>query len=100
MRRDPPGGVDQCAGAQSLHTLLSFDRARMGRDGSSGWHRQRHTLLEVEATNIALEAIKQRYGFAGYNVYGHSGGGLLVGGLLALRSDIGCGVPADGILAP
>ncbi len=74
--------------------------ARMGRDGSSGWHRQRHTLLEVEATNIALEAIKQRYGSAGYNVYGHSGGGLLVGGLLALRSDIGCGVPADGILAP
>jgi NACalpha-BTF3-like transcription factor len=74
--------------------------ARMGRDGSSGWHRQRHTMLEVQATNIALEAIKQRYGFEGFNVYGHSGGGLLVGGLLTLRGDIGCAVPADGILAP
>jgi PAN domain-containing protein len=74
--------------------------ARMGRDGSSGWHRQRHTMLEVQATNIALEAIKQRYKFDGFHVYGHSGGGLLVGGLLALRSDIGCAVPADGILAP
>jgi hypothetical protein len=74
--------------------------ARMGRDGSSGWHKQRHTLLEVQATNIALEAIKQRYKFEGYHVYGHSGGGLLVAGLLALRSDVGCAVPADGILAP
>jgi len=74
--------------------------ARMGRDGSSGWHKQRHTMLEVQATNIALEAIKQRYKFDGFHVYGHSGGGLLVGALLALRSDIGCAVPADGILAP
>jgi pimeloyl-ACP methyl ester carboxylesterase len=73
--------------------------ARMGRDGSSGWHRQRHTALEVQATNAALDAIKQRYRFDGFNVYGHSGGGLLVGALLALRKDIGCAVPADGILA-
>jgi len=74
--------------------------ARMGRDGSSGWHKQRHTMLEVQATNIALEAIKQRYKFEGFHVYGHSGGGLLVAGLLTLRSDIGCAVPADGPLAP
>jgi hypothetical protein len=74
--------------------------ARMGRDGSSGWHRQRHSLLEVQATNAALEAIKERYHFEGFHLYGHSGGGLLVAGLLTLRSDIGCAVPADGILAP
>ena len=74
--------------------------ARMGRDGSSGWHRQFHTALEVQATNTALDAIKQRYRFEGFNIYGHSGGALLVGGLLAFRTDIGCAVPADGILAP
>jgi hypothetical protein len=74
--------------------------ARMGRDGSSGWHRQRHTVLEVQATSAALDAIKQRYGFEGFNVYGHSGGGLLVGGLLASRKDLGCAISADGIMAP
>ncbi len=74
--------------------------ARMGRDGSSGSHKDRHTVLEVQATNAALDAIKQRYKFAGFNVYGHSGGGLLVAGLLAFRTDIGCAVSADGILAP
>jgi len=74
--------------------------ARMGRDGSSGSHRERHSELEVQATNAALDAIKQRHGFIGFNIYGHSGGGLLVGGELALRKDIGCAVPADGILAP
>jgi hypothetical protein len=74
--------------------------ARMGRDGSSGSHKQRHTELEVQATNAAVQAIKQRYQFEGFNVYGHSGGGNLVGGLLTLRNDIGCAVPADGVLAP
>jgi len=74
--------------------------ARMGRDGSSGWHKQRHTVLELQATNAALEAIKQRFQFEGFHVYGHSGGGNLVGGLLTLRNDIGCAVLADGVLAP
>jgi hypothetical protein len=89
--------ADQMSKKQKT-TAIYF--ARMGRDGSSGWHRQRHSLLEVQATNLALDAIKQRYGYEGFNVYGHSGGGLLVGGLLSLRTDIGCAVPADGILAP
>jgi hypothetical protein len=88
--------ADQISKAQKTAAIYL---ARMGRDGSSGWHRQRHTALEVQATNAALEAIKQRYRFDGFNVYGHSGGGLLVGALLALRRDIGCAVPADGILA-
>jgi len=74
--------------------------ARMGRDGSSGSHKERHTELEVQATNAALQAIKQRYQFEDFHVYGHSGGGNLVGGLLSLRNDIGCAVPADGVLAP
>jgi pimeloyl-ACP methyl ester carboxylesterase len=71
----------------------------MGRDGSSGWHRERHSMLEVQATNAALDAIKKRYGFDGFNVYGHSGGAMLAAGLLSLRQDIGCAVLADGWLS-
>ena len=74
--------------------------ARLGLDGSSGEHHAlRHTRLELLVTNAALEAIKQRYGFEGFHIYGHSGGGNLVGNLLALRRDIACAVPADGQLA-
>ncbi len=73
--------------------------ARMGRDGSSGSHDNRHTMLEVQATNAALEAIKRRYKYEGFHVYGHSGGGNLVAGLLWQRKDLACAVPADGQLA-
>jgi predicted esterase len=73
--------------------------ARLGRDGSSGSHADRHTNLELHATNAALDAIKQRYGFEGFHLYGHSGGANLVAALLALRKDIACAVPADGQLA-
>jgi pimeloyl-ACP methyl ester carboxylesterase len=73
--------------------------ARVGLDGSSGTHHSlRHTLLELQATNAALDAIKARYGFDGFHVYGHSGGGNLAAGLLELRNDIGCDVIADGQL--
>jgi hypothetical protein len=72
---------------------------RVGRDGSSGSLAMRHTALELQATNAALDAIKQRYRFEGYHVYGHSGGANLVAGLLSLRTDIACDVPADGQLA-
>ena len=73
--------------------------ARVGLDGSSGTHNKlRHTRLELLATNEALETIKRRHHFEGFHIYGHSGGGNLVVGLLELRHDIGCDVPADGQL--
>jgi predicted esterase len=72
---------------------------RLGRDGSTGSLAMRHTTLELQATNAALDAIKERYRFEGYHVYGHSGGANLVAALLALRTDIACDVPADGQLA-
>ena len=73
--------------------------ARMGRDGSSGSHGDRHTVLELQVTNAAIEAIRRRYKYEGFHVYGHSGGGNLVAGLLGLRKDLACAVPADGQLA-
>jgi dienelactone hydrolase len=73
--------------------------ARLGRDGSSGSHADRHTQLELHATNAALEAIKRHHHFEGFHLYGHSGGANLVAALLGLRTDLACTVPADGKLA-
>jgi hypothetical protein len=73
--------------------------ARVGLDGSSGDHRIRHSMLELRATNAALDAIKKRHNFEGYHLIGQSGGSALVGGMLALRSDIGCAVIGSGRLA-
>jgi len=88
--------VDRISKEQGTTAILL---ARVGLDGSSGTHnRLRHTRLELLATNEALEAIKRRHHFEGFHVYGHSGGGNLVAGLLELRHDIGCDVPADGQL--
>jgi pimeloyl-ACP methyl ester carboxylesterase len=72
--------------------------ARVGRDGSSGSHDMRHSLLELHAANAALQAIKEKHGFEGFHIYGHSGGAMVVGGLLALRTDLACVVIADGRL--
>jgi hypothetical protein len=72
--------------------------ARVGVDGSSGFHGARKTMLELHAMNAALHAIKRRHGFTGFHLVGQSGGAKLVGGLLALRSDIACAVPGSGPL--
>jgi PAN domain len=78
----------------------AIDLGRVGLAGSSGTHHSvRHTMLELLATNAALDEIKRRYGFEGFHIYGHSGGGNLAAGLLELRNDIGCDVPAEGQLA-
>ena len=73
--------------------------ARPGNDGSSGSHNVKHSVLELRAVDAALDAIKVRYGLKGFHLIGQSGGAILVGGLLALRRDIGCAVPGAGRLA-
>lgn len=73
--------------------------ARPGLDGSSGNHRIRHTSLELNVVHAALDAIKQRHGFVGFHLLGQSGGSTLAGGLLGLRSDIGCAVIGAGVLS-
>lgn len=73
--------------------------ARVGVDGSSGHHGIRHSFLELYATNAALDTIKLRHRFEGYSLIGQSGGATLIGGLLALRTDIACAVPGSGRLA-
>lgn len=71
---------------------------RVGLDGSSGDHRIRRSVLELKATQAALDAIKQRHRFEGFHLIGQSGGSALVGGLLALRTDIGCAAIGAGRL--
>ena len=73
--------------------------ARVGLDGSSGHRGIRSTFLERDATNAALNALKRKHRFAGFHLIGQSGGAGLIGGLLALRRDIGCAVPGSGRLA-
>ena len=70
--------------------------ARVGVEGSSGDHRIRHSVLELNVTNAALDAIKRRHHFDGFHLVGQSGGSTLFGGMLALRSDIGCAVLGSG----
>lgn len=73
--------------------------ARPGLDGSSGSHRIRHTSLELHVVNAALDAIKRRHRLEGFHVIGQSGGSTLIGGLLGLRSDLGCAVIGAGVLS-
>lgn len=69
---------------------------RLGLNGSSGWHGDRRTALEVEVTDRALDAIKAREGFSGFHLVGQSGGAMLVPALVAARDDVGCAVIASG----
>ena len=82
---------------QMKTTAIYF--GRVGIDGSSGDHRVRHSVLELNATNVAMEAIKLRHRFEGFHVVGQSGGATLIGGLLTLRTDIGCAAIGAGRLA-
>jgi hypothetical protein len=81
---------------QARTTAIYLGRA--GVEGSSGDHRIRHTVLELNVTHAALDAIKRRHRFDGFHFVGQSGGSKLVGGLLALRQDIGCAVIGAGRL--
>jgi dienelactone hydrolase len=58
----------------------------------------RHTVLELELMNGALDAIKQRHGFEGFHLAGQSGGSTITGGLIGLRRDIACAVLGSGRL--
>ncbi|MEJ1158815.1 hypothetical protein [Prosthecomicrobium sp. N25] len=71
---------------------------RMGLHGSSGWHGNRRTRLEVAVTRAALDAIKVREGVTGFAVVGQSGGGLLAAAALAARDDVSCAAIASAPL--
>ena len=73
--------------------------ARQGTDGSSGWTALRRTRWEAEITSLALDAIKARHGVEKLHVVGQSGGGHIVGALVAMRADIACAVAGSAPLS-
>ena len=83
--------------AGRLHAPMIFF-GRMGLNGSSGWHGDRRTALEVDVTAKALDAIAAKEGATGFHLVGQSGGAMLVPALLAARDDVGCAVIASGPL--
>ncbi len=74
--------------------------ARPGTLGSSGQEILiRHSPREVALIEAAMAEIKRRHGILTFDLIGHSGGGLLVGALVADRTDIGCAISTSGVLA-
>ena len=72
---------------------------RPGTDGSSGNQNWRRTQYETLVINAALDKIKSRYGIEEYGLIGQSGGGGLVGALIAERQDVLCAVSSSGVTA-
>jgi pimeloyl-ACP methyl ester carboxylesterase len=73
--------------------------ARPGICGSSGDHRDRRCAREVALIDLALDRLKEAFGWRRLTLAGHSGGGHLVGVLMARRSDIDCAVISSGNVA-
>ena len=46
--------------------------------------------------DVALEALRQRYQFEGFHLFGESGGGRLVFGLAQMRRDVACLISGSG----
>lgn len=83
----------------SLSGIPTIFLARPGIYGSSGDHRKRRLLREVELVNGALNAIRDKHHIRHLSLAGQSGGGHLVASMLAMRSDITCASIASGATA-
>lgn len=73
--------------------------SRPGSYGSSGFHTQRRRPGNVNIVLEAISALKEKYRINSFAISGQSGGGHLVGALLANRNDISCAVSTAGVLA-
>ena len=73
--------------------------SRPGTYGSSGFHTQRRRPRNVRMVLAAFDALKKKYSIDKFAISGQSGGGHLVGALLADRHDIVCAVSTSGVLA-
>ena len=69
---------------------------RIGVEGTSGTHLSRKTIVELELMDEALEALRKRYQFEGFHLFGESGGGRLVFGLAQMRRDVACMISGSG----
>jgi pimeloyl-ACP methyl ester carboxylesterase len=92
--------TDKLAGIADQFSKMARTTAiyigRIGVEGTSGSHLSRKTLLELNLMNMALDALRQRYRFEGFHLFGESGGGRLVFGLAEMRSDVACLISGSG----
>lgn len=72
---------------------------RPGTDGSSGNQNWRRTQYETLVMNAALGKLKTRFAIEEFGLIGQSGGGGLVGALIAERHDVLCAVSSSGVTA-
>ena len=79
--------------------LPSIAVSRPGTFGSSGFHDQRRRPRNVAIVLAVFDALKERYGIEKFAVSGQSGGGHLVGAVLADRTDLLCAVATSAVLA-
>jgi pimeloyl-ACP methyl ester carboxylesterase len=73
--------------------------SRPGTFGSSGDHRLRRQPENLAIVEAALDAIKAKHGIDRVALAGQSGGGHLVGALLARRNDIACAAISSGVVS-
>jgi pimeloyl-ACP methyl ester carboxylesterase len=73
--------------------------ARPGVYGSSGDHSERRRKREVDLMNLALDELRKRHNIEKFAMAGQSGGGHIVGAMLANRSDIKCAAMSSGVVA-
>ncbi|MCA0451136.1 MAG: S9 family peptidase [Proteobacteria bacterium] len=74
--------------------------ARPGTYGSAGKHHaMRGRKIEADLVAAVIDALKSRYGIREWALGGHSGGGTLVGEMLARRDDLRCAVISSGAVA-
>jgi hypothetical protein len=84
--------LEQARGGTAYVTL-----ARPGTDGSSGNQNRRRTQYETLVINAALDKLKSQYSIKEFGLVGQSGGGGLVGALIAERHDVICAVSSSGV---
>jgi hypothetical protein len=73
--------------------------ARPGVYGSSGSHAERRRQREVDLMNLSLGELRKRHKIGNFALAGQSGGGHIVGAMLANRSDIKCAAMSSGVVA-
>lgn len=95
-----PGALQQQAASRFQQDGVPYIRfSRPGLYGSSGDHRERRLLREVQVVDAALDALVDRYKIGALSLSGQSGGGHIVGSLLTRRDDIACAIASSGVLA-
>jgi len=99
-RTGPQDELNDAAALAQNFGRTAIVLARPGTFGSSGNELKiRHTVHEARLVDAALSLIAARHGIRRFHLVGQSGGAILIGALLASRSDIGCASLGAGRLA-